>query len=86
MDWRAHYVDWVENVDHRQPMEQEIADGAERLRAGKFNIHFHVWTDEDVMEMIQFTRQVWDLDWSPRVFWRGHSFRKEVTVLLVRGG
>jgi hypothetical protein len=43
-DWSAHYVDWVENVDHRQPTAQEIVEGAEGLRTGKFNIHFHVWT------------------------------------------
>ena len=84
-DWRAHYTDWVENVDRRKPNEQEVADGAEGLRAGTFNIHFHVWTDDDVMEKVEFTRQEWDLDWRPRVFWKGRSYRKEVTVLLVRG-
>ena len=85
-DWAAHYADWVENVDHRKPTEQEVVEGADGLRTGRFNIHFHVWTDDDVIEMVEFTRQSWGLDWSPRVFWKGRNYRKEVTVLLARGG
>ncbi len=31
-DWRAHYAEFVENVDRRRPDEQELAAGAEGLR------------------------------------------------------
>ncbi len=84
-DWRAHYVDWVENVDHRMPPESEIAAGAQGLESGTINIHFHVWTSDEVMEIIEFTRRDWQLDWHPRVFWKACAYRKETTVLLVRG-
>jgi SAM-dependent methyltransferase len=83
-DWRAHYADFVENVDCRKPSEQELTDGAAGLETGTFNIHFHAWTDEDIHDPVEFTRQVWKFNWYPRVFWEAHSYRKEVTVLLVR--
>jgi predicted SAM-dependent methyltransferase len=85
-DWRAHYADWVRNVDCREPPEQELLEGADGLKTGRFNIHFHAWTDKDVMEMIEFTRRAWALDWRPLVSWKAHSYRKEVTIVLVRGG
>jgi predicted SAM-dependent methyltransferase len=83
-DWSAHYVDWVENVDRRQPSAQEVIEGAEALKTGKFNIHFHVWTGDDVSDIVEFTREEWGLDWRPRIFWKGRKYRKEVTVLLTR--
>ncbi len=81
-DWAAHYVDWVEKVDQRKPADSEVIEGADGLRTGRFNIHFHVWTGEDVVEIVEFTRRVWGLNWRARVFWDGRAYRKEVTVLL----
>ena len=49
-----------------------------------YSIHFHVWIDEDVREILDFTRKAWLLDWEPVVFWRAHFYRKETTVLLMR--
>ena len=50
----------------------------------QYSIHFNVWTDEDVWEMIEFTRNEWGLKWRPAVFWRSRFYRKEVTVILRR--
>ena len=84
-DWNAHYADWVENVDHRQPTPQEIIEGGEGLRTARFNIHFHVWIAEDIMDVVEFTKSKMNLEWNPRVFWKGYPWRKEVTLLLIRG-
>jgi hypothetical protein len=48
------------------------------------SIHFHVWIDDDVREIINFTRQTWRLAWDPVVFWGAHFYRKETTVVLLR--
>lgn len=81
---RAHYADWVEHVGGRSrespEFEREIGD----LMRRSYSIHFHVWTDEDVREMVEFTRNSWKLDWEPRVFWGAHFYRKETVVLLSR--
>jgi SAM-dependent methyltransferase len=58
-DWNAHYADFVENVDHRRPTPQDIIDGGNGLRTGLFNIHFHAWTGEDVLDMLELTKKPW---------------------------
>ncbi len=50
----------------------------------EYSIHFHVWIDQDVREMVDFTRQTWRLEWEPVVFWGAHFYRKETTILLQR--
>jgi SAM-dependent methyltransferase len=83
-DWRAHYTDWVENVDGRKPTEPELDQASEGLMTGAFNIHYQVWIDEDLLEIVEFTRQEWGLDWKPLVFLKAHFYRKEAAVLLAR--
>lgn len=85
-NWSEHYCEWVEKVDRRKPTEQEIVNGAAGLKSGAFNIHFHAWTGNDIMEIIRFTQQAWHFDWKPRLFWDAGIFRKEITVLVVRSG
>ena len=48
----------------------------------EYSIHFHVWIDEDVRDVINFTQQSLRMDWAPVVFWGAHFYRKETTVLL----
>jgi SAM-dependent methyltransferase len=84
-DWRGRYADWVQNVDGRRASEAEFERAIESLKAGAFNIHYQVWIDEDLLELIEFTRGAWGFDWKPRVFLRAHRYRKEATVLLARG-
>jgi SAM-dependent methyltransferase len=83
-DWQAHYLDAVENIDGRKPSATELANAVPGLRAGTFNIHYQVWIDEDLIEMIDFTRQAWGFDWQPVVSLRAHFYRKEAAVLLRR--
>ncbi len=83
-DRRAHFADWVEHIGKQNPsapgFEQAVAD----LMRDDYSIHFHVWIDEDLREIINFTRQEWGLDWEPVAFWRAHSYRKETTVVLAK--
>lgn len=83
-DSRTHYADWVENVDRRRPGTPEFDAAVQALMGNQYSIHFHVWTDDDVREIIEFTRQVWRLKWQPLVFWGAHFYRKEAVVLLAR--
>jgi len=83
-DSHAHYADWVENVGGKNPTAPDFETEVQNLMDRDYSIHFHVWTDEDVQEMIDFTRQKWRLNWQPTVFWCAHFYRKETTVLLRR--
>ena len=83
-DWQAHYLDAVENIDGRKPSAAELAHAVPGLMAGTFNIHYQVWIDQDLFEMIEFTRQAWGFDWQPAVSLRAHFYRKEAVVLLRR--
>jgi SAM-dependent methyltransferase len=83
-DTRAHYADWVENVGGQNPAGPAFAQTVQNLIDQDYSIHFHAWIDEDLLEMIQFTRQCWKLGWEPAVFWGAHFYRKETTVLLLR--
>lgn len=85
-DWRAHYADWVENVDHRKPTEMELSQAVEGLKSGRLNIHYQVWIDEDLSEIVEFTRREWRFDWEARVFLKAHFYRKETAILLARTG
>ena len=83
-DWRSHLVDWEENVNARTPPETELAQAVPDLMAGKFNIHFQVWIDDDLLEIVEFTRRVWAFDWHLTACFKAHFYRKEVAVLLTR--
>jgi SAM-dependent methyltransferase len=84
-DARAHYSDWVEHVGGRTPGSPEFEREVGDLMRRDYSIHFHVWTDADVREMVAFTRDEWKLDWEAVVFWGARFYRKETTVLLRRG-
>ncbi len=81
---RDHYADWSEKVGGMRPGTPEFENDVENLMHLNYSIHFNVWTDEDVWEMIEFTRKEWGLAWRPAVFWRARFYRKEVTAILLR--
>jgi SAM-dependent methyltransferase len=83
-DFRAHYSDWSENVGGFSPGTPEFERDVDHLIDRQYSIHFNVWTDEDVREMIDFTRSEWGLKWRPAVFWRSRFYRKEINVVLRR--
>jgi predicted SAM-dependent methyltransferase len=84
LDNRAHYADWVANVGGKNSSTPGFEQTVQHLMDQKHSIHFHVWIDDDVREIINFTRQTWRLAWDPVVFWSAHFYRKETTVVLLR--
>ncbi|MFQ5664148.1 MAG: methyltransferase domain-containing protein [Terriglobia bacterium] len=81
-DRRAHFADWVEKVHDRKPGEPKFEQAMRKLMEMDYSIHFHVWIDADVRELIDYTREAWRLAWEPRVFWEAHFYRKETVALL----
>ena len=83
-DARHHYEDWVEHVGGRVRGTPAFDHEVQDLIRRDYSIHFHVWTDNDIRDMIDFTRKEWNLSWSPVLFWPAHFYRKETTVVLRR--
>jgi SAM-dependent methyltransferase len=84
LDRRNHYADWVAHVGGLRPESPEFTETLEDLMRRDYSIHFHVWTDEDIHEILDFTRAQGGLNWNSVVFWRARPYRKETTVLLQR--
>ena len=84
IDFRARYADWSEKVGGMSPGTPAFEQDVENLMRRTYSIHFNVWTNEDIREIIDFTRKEWGLGWHPAVFWRSHFYRQEVTVILRR--
>jgi len=84
-DNRSHYADWLHFVGKGQdPDAPAFEDAVRDLVNQDYSIHFHVWIDEDIREIVEFTRQAWGFDWKPEVFWRARIYRKEITAVLRR--
>ncbi len=83
-DKRAHFEDWVENVMGRPRSTAEFTGDLKNLLEADFSIHYHVWTDQDIRELVEYTRAELHLDWQPLVFWKAHFYRKECVVMLRR--
>jgi SAM-dependent methyltransferase len=81
---REHYADFVANVGSQLRGTPEFEQTVEDLVRRNYSIHFHAWIDEDIREIVDFTRHAWRLEWDPVVFWRARLYRKETTILLRR--
>jgi len=81
-DRRAHFAEWVEHVQGRAPTDRAFETILGRLLERDYSIHYHAWVDDDVREMIEYTRSAWGLRWEPQVFWRAHFYRKEAVALV----
>jgi SAM-dependent methyltransferase len=78
----SHHADWVEHILHAKPSEPHFDSAVQDLIDSGFSIHYHVWIDEDVRAIIDYTISNWKLSWRPIVFWRAHFYRKEAIVML----
>jgi len=81
-DVRAHYADWVHHVNRYAPGQPDFKRQLGHLLDMNYSIHYHVWIDRDLVEIIQHTQQVFQLDWTPIVFWGAHFYRKECVLVL----
>ena len=85
-DKRAHFEDWVENVIGRPRGSPEFDWDLANLLQADYSIHYHVWTDQDIRDLVEYTRTEFHLNWQPLVFWKAHFYRKECVVALQRTG
>ena len=83
-DKRAHFEDWVENVVGRRRATPEFDRELNNLLEIDYSIHYHVWTDRDIREIVDYTRTTLHLHWRPVVLWEAHFYRKECVVVLER--
>ncbi len=83
-DQRAHFEDWVEFVTGRARGTEKLHRETDHLMQIDYSIHYHVWTNEDIRELIDHTRKRMNLSWRPMVFFNAHFYRKESIVLLQR--
>jgi SAM-dependent methyltransferase len=81
-DIEAHYADWVEHISHRRPGEPEFRRQLDHLLSMKYSIHYHVWIDSDVADLVQYTREVYRLAWRLILYWGAHFYRKECVLVL----
>jgi len=82
IDVRAHYAQWVEHVQGKPLNTPEFDHELQSLMAERYSIHFHVWIDRDIQEIVDYTRDAWGLSWKPVVFWNAHFYRKETVAIL----
>jgi predicted SAM-dependent methyltransferase len=85
-DKRAHFADWVEGVTDYRRESAGFSQELQRLLDIDYSIHYHVWTTNDLRELLEHTRKGMKLSWRPAIFWGAHFYRKEIIVLLHRTG
>jgi predicted SAM-dependent methyltransferase len=56
VDWRAHFEEWVRLVDHVTD-EGAVAERVEMLMDQDYSIHYHVWTQAEIFELLLFLRR-----------------------------
>jgi SAM-dependent methyltransferase len=83
-DKRAHFQDWIANVVGLAPGTEPFEHETNRLIHIDYSIHYHVWTDDDVRVLLDYTRVEMSLNWRPVLFLRAHFYRKECAVAMQR--
>lgn len=83
-DKRAHFEDWVEHVVGCRRATAEFEQQLAQLLQSDYSIHYHVWIDEDIREIVEYTRSRMHLNWQSVVFWKAHFYRKECVLMLQR--
>jgi predicted SAM-dependent methyltransferase len=81
-DLRSHYADWVEHIYKTPRSQSNFESSVDDLMGRKFSIHCHVWTQDDVRAILDYTIDNWNLSWRRILSWNAHFYRKEVVVML----
>jgi predicted SAM-dependent methyltransferase len=69
---RQHFEEWARLVDHVE--EPEVEQRATRLLEADYSIHFHVWEQSDVFDLLQLARREVGLDYDVELATRnGHE-------------
>ena len=83
-DRRSHFADWTANVVGLPAGSPQFTQTLQQLLDSDYSIHYHVWTSEDLLRVVDYTISKWRLKWKPELFWRAHFYRKETVALLGR--
>jgi predicted SAM-dependent methyltransferase len=81
-DKRSHFADWVEHVVRRERGSEAWEHETNRLLELDYSIHYHAWTDEDLRELLAYTRAGMNLNWRSVFFLPARFYRKECAVVL----
>lgn len=84
-DKRAHFRDWLEKVMGLPSGSEQCEQEVDRLMGIDYSIHYHVWTEEDVRALIEYSRVDMKLNWRPVIFFGARFYRKECAVVLRKG-
>jgi SAM-dependent methyltransferase len=82
-DRRAHFEDWVQYVGARESGSHALQVETDPLMDNDYSIHYHVWRDDDLLELIRHARARMGMEWTEIL--RAHFYRKECAVALRRG-
>jgi len=83
-DRRAHFEDWVQHVGGREPGSKVLQDESDHLIGVDYSIHYHVWTDKDIHELVRHTQTSMGMKWRLVLFLSAHFYRKECALALRR--
>ena len=81
-DRRAHFRDWIKNSVEQTLSTKDLERETDRLMKTDYSIHYHVWTDRDVRELVEYTQTAMNLSWQPVQFFGGRFYRKECSLVL----
>jgi predicted SAM-dependent methyltransferase len=77
---RDHFEEWARLVE--KVPEDEAPRRAEQLRDQDYSIHYHVWTRQDVLELLTAIRERLDLDFDVELI---EPIKHEVVFVLRKG-
>jgi SAM-dependent methyltransferase len=78
---RAHFEEWARLVD-KVPAD-EVPGRADELMEQDYSIHFHVWTQRELLELLLAVRERFELDFDLELMER---IEYEVVFVLRKGG
>jgi SAM-dependent methyltransferase len=81
-DRRFHFAEWVEYVVACDRGSQEKESETTRLMEIDYSIHYHAWIDDDVRELLKYTRRSIHLNWSLAMFLPARFYRKECAAVM----
>lgn len=61
MSRKDHYVEWMKVIHHARD-KAEIEHEATRLMEGRYSIHFHVWTQTEVLEFLTSLKRMFPFE------------------------
>ncbi len=81
-DRAAHFADWVEYIVGFSRDTEEWQAETRRLMEMDYSIHYHAWIDDDVRQLLAYTRESMGLNWRCVLFLPARFYRKECAAVM----